>query len=198
MIARAHVNLLIADLGAAAGLSLGRRLLPLALAAPVVLLLAGYLQHAWTVYATGKQMQEFAAKRDALRQELVTLTGELQASEQTEAERADASRKQLEALRGVLQGRIAWSDVLREVSFLVPDGLYLTALDSADDEGGVLAANGKRMRFAGFAPSHAVVTRFIAALEASEHFAHVALVYAQQGEATDRIVFEIGARVRGS
>jgi Tfp pilus assembly protein PilN len=196
MIAREHINLLAADLAGVASAPLGRRLLPWAPAVPLVLLLAAYLQNAWTVHAVGKQMQEVTVKRDALQQELATLTGEVQATEQGAADRTAANQKRLEALKNVLQGRIAWSGVLREVSLLVPDGLYLTTLESVEDSDAVFAPNQKRVRFGGFAPTHAVVTRFIAVLEASEHFTDVSLIYAEKGEAADRITFEVAARLR--
>jgi Tfp pilus assembly protein PilN len=100
-------------------------------------------------------------------------------------------------MRDLLKNRIPWSDVVREVSFIVPDGVWLTHMESLDAKpvGLLSTAAGKAVRFVGLAHSQADVNRFISSLERSPRYGAVSLVYAQKGagEGVQGVSFELTA-----
>lgn len=193
---KTHINLLTADLGGRAAFPFKKLALPLALALP--LLVVAMLTAVEFVKSRSAQSraQQLTQKQDALRQELAGLLGEVEAVRKEQEARIQAEDQRLAAVKDLTKGRVAWSEVLREVSFLVPEGVYLSGLQSGVAPVSLLGAVEKEVRFHGVAPSHGSVTRFIAALETSQHFTQISLNYAQQGDSSDQIDFEIVGRLR--
>jgi Tfp pilus assembly protein PilN len=170
---------------------------PMALGAAVVILVLVSLGYVWRVSVLKKEVREFAVQRDKTQQELARLNGEIVSlAGQTEMSR-EAAAQQLEAMRDLLKTRIPWSDVVREVSFIVPEGVWLTQLESLDSkpDGILSSATGKTVRFIGVAHSQTAVNRFISSLERSPRYGSVSLVYAQKGggEGVQGVGFELTA-----
>ncbi len=168
---------------------------PMALVAVVVLLVLVSLGYAWRVSLLKKEVRELAIQRDKTLQELARLNGEIGSlAQQTETSR-EAATQQLEAMRDLLKNRIPWSDVVREVSFIVPDGVWLTQMESLDSkpDGLFPSAMGKSVRFNGVAHSQTAVNQFISSLERSPRYGSVSLVYAQKGggEGVQGVSFEL-------
>jgi Tfp pilus assembly protein PilN len=184
-------------------------ILPAALFLPLLSLLLASAWEAVSARALGHQLQQIASQRDALTKEVTRLTGEItNFQHQQTTERQEAERK-LTAVKGLLKDRILWSEVFREVSFIVPPGVWLTSIEAAEPgsvvAGGassgarlLQATEGKQVKFSGFAKSNAAVTQFIAALERSEHFTEISLVYSQRNPepGSQQVNFEIAANLR--
>jgi len=173
---------------------------PAALVAAVVLLVLVALGYSWRLSVLKKEVKALSVQRDKTQQELARLNGEIGGlSKQTETNRGTAAQ-QLEAMRDLLKNRIPWSDVVREVSFIVPEGVWLTHMESQDAKPvGLLApATGKSVRFVGLAHSQADVNRFIESLEQSPRYGAVSLVFVQKsgGEGVPEMSFELNAALQ--
>jgi Tfp pilus assembly protein PilN len=168
---------------------------PMALSAAVILLILASLGYAWRVRVLNKEVRGLAIQRDKTQQELARLNGEIGGlTQQTQTNQASAAQ-QREAMRDLLKNRIPWSDVVREVSFMVPEGVWLTQMESFDSKPAGLfpPATGKTVRFIGVAQSQAAVNHFISALERSPRYGSVSLVYTQKGggEGVQGVSFEL-------
>ena len=173
---------------------------PAALGLAVVLLVLVSLGYAWRVSVLKKEVRGLAIQRDKTQQELARLNGEIGSlARQTETGQMTAAQ-QLAAMRDLLKTRIPWSDVVREVSFIVPEGVWLTRLESLDSKSGGLlpSATEKSVRFIGVAHSQVAVNRFISSLERSPRYGSVSLVYSQKagGEGVQGVSFELTAALR--
>lgn len=170
---------------------------PMAIGAAGALLVLASLGYAWRVTVLKKEVREITVQRDKTQQELARLNGEIgNLSQQTELSRESAA-SQVEAVRELMKNRIPWSDVVREVSVLVPEGVWLTRMESLDSQpDGVLkSAVGKTIRFIGVAQSQAAVNQFISSLESSPRYGTVSLVFSQKGggEGVQGVSFELMA-----
>jgi Tfp pilus assembly protein PilN len=103
------------------------------------------------------------------------------------------------ALSSALATRVAWDRVLREISLVLPDDVWLTSLTGA-----VPAASGggagQGIRIAGFTYSQASVARLLARLTVIPDIEHVSLNSSTQVEVDTRpvIQFEIGADLKAA
>ena len=131
---------------------------------------------------------QLTIKRDNISKELSIMLSEINSLTAKTGSVKDKGSAPLN-LKDALKGKITWSPVLREVSFLVSADIWLTTIESRKKKDTEM----KEIRFMGNASSHADLTNFIAALERSDSFANVSLSYAQQGESSGRTVinFEI-------
>jgi Tfp pilus assembly protein PilN len=175
------------------------------LAMPLILLLGIGITVGWylwdlrSVRVSEEEIQQLTHQRQRLQQEISAMTGEIQALTQSQGTPLPTLDQQLAAVQGLLKTRILWSSVLREVSLVVPDGIYLTRLETTEPAAGgktpgsLLGRGGKAIRFVGFARSHERVTSFMSALEESPRFTDVGLIYAQKGAAEDaaQVGFEL-------
>ena len=214
---RASINL-IAEILEGERFPVEKLLLPAALSLPLLLLLLATAWEALNGQALARQLQQLTVQRDALTQEVVRLSQEVASFQQQETtEREQAEKKQI-AAQGLLKDRILWSEVFREVSFVVPPGVWLTSIETSEPglsagsggPSGTLSVQvgpgpkplqpmeGKQVKFIGFGKSNAAVTVLLAALERSEHFMDIALVYAQRGAEQDspQVDFEVTANLR--
>jgi Tfp pilus assembly protein PilN len=170
---------------------------PMAIGAAGAVLVLVSLGYAWRVNVLKKEVRELSIQHDKTQQELALLNGEIgSVSQQTEMSRESAAN-QLEAMKELLKNRIPWSDVIREVSVLVPEGVWLTRMESLDSQpdGHLQPAVGKTMHFIGVAQSQAAVNQFISSLERSPRYGTVSLVFSQKGggEGVQGVSFELMA-----
>ncbi len=156
--------------------------IPMAVSAAVILLILASLGNAWRLSMLKNEVKGLTIQRDKTLQEQARLNGEIGGlTQQTETSRESVAQ-QREAMRDLLKNRIPWSDVVREVSFMVPEGVWLTQMESFDSkpDGLFPSATGKTVRFIGVSHSQAAVNQFISALERSPRYGSVSLTYAQK------------------
>ncbi len=99
----------------------------------------------------------------------------------------------------LLGPRTDWAGVIREISWVVPEGVYLMGMDSRRDGREGEASNSvPTIKFTGNATSHGAIARFLSQLEGSGRFEHVALVFADKksGASGGLIGFEITGELR--
>lgn len=184
-------------------------LLPGSLFLPLVILLLASAWEALNARALSQQLSQLTVQRDALTNEVIRLTQEITSFERQETIERQEAEKKLTAVKGLLKDRVLWSEVFREVSFVVPPGVWLTSIETVEPgspigDGGSSGARpaqtleGKQVKFIGFAKSNAAMTQFISALERSEHFMEIALIYAQRSDepGSQQVNFEIAANLR--
>jgi Tfp pilus assembly protein PilN len=183
--------------------------LPAALFLPLLVLLMASAWQALNARTMDRQFKQLTVQRDALTTEVNRLTQEIMSSQGQETTEQQEAGKKLTTVKNLLKGRVLWSDVLREVSFVVPPGVWLTSIETVEPDSSVgggapsgsrptQALGGKQVKFIGFAKSDAAMTQFIAALERSEHFTEIALIYSQRGTEpnSQQVNFEIAANLR--
>lgn len=101
------------------------------------------------------------------------------------------------ALSSALSTRVAWDRVLREVSLVLPDDVWLNSLTGAIPTASG-AMPGQGLHISGFTYSQAAVARLLARLSVIPDLQHVALNSATQTEVGVRTVvqFDIGADLK--
>ena len=134
------------------------------------------------------QVVELRASRDRLTQEADQARAGIAGLIATNARRA-AERARAESL--------PWSDAFRELSFVVPSGVWLTVLEEAAHPDGTDAAD-VPFRLQGTAVSQGAVAELLANLETAQHFSEPLLVYSQRevGGRTAHVGFEIQCGLR--
>lgn len=149
------------------------------------------------------RLHELQVQKQALDREAASLNGQIQALQGDRPGGIPILQQQLKVIDEQLKKRVHWSEVFRQISLLTPEGVYFTRLEtvqSAAPAGGRAdkKAVGDRVRFVGFAQSNVPVTAMIGALEQSEDFEDVSLVYLQRASGTgySRMAFELTARLR--
>lgn len=117
--------------------------------------------------------------------------------------REDDIKKRLAVISSILEERVYWSEILRNLTHRIPDGIWLTSLSTNDlaKEPGKSPADsigGKGVKFNGTALSNSAIAAFVFALENSSDFENVVLVYSQKNESQDRDLydFEISTDIR--
>lgn len=108
------------------------------------------------------------------------------------------------ALSAALANRVAWDRVLRQVSLVLPEDVWLTNLAATAPEAGAAAATGTAAPVAAFTLtgstySHSGVARFLSRLAVIPDLAHVRLQSSQSARVLERelVQFTILADVRG-
>ena len=198
---KSHINLIAPEiLFGEKPFSFKQRAVPMGVAGGVVLLTVLSLGYGWKVSVLKKEVRDLTVQRDKTQQELARLNGEVgRLTKETQAGQ-EVSAQQLAAMKDLLKNRVLWSDIVREVSFLVPDGVWLTRVEAADSKSGALLPSSTEsgLRFVGVAQSQSAVNRFISALERSPSYGYVSLVYAQKGngEGVQGMSFELTASLR--
>lgn len=113
-------------------------------------------------------------------------------------------KKRLDVINSLLQARIYWSDILRAVTHLIPDGVWLRSMSTYDlakgagnvpaEPAGGLPSNasvrGKGIKFSGTAFSNSRIAEFIFAMENSQFAGSVALVFSQKREFQGRDLYD--------
>lgn len=134
------------------------------------------------------QVVEMRATRDRLAQE-GTAARQILADLQ-----AQNARRLIELTRAE---EIVWGETFRELSLVVPSGVWLTQLETHGETGDTLAGD-MPLRILGTAVSQRVVADLLARLETAARFARPELVYTQReaGLGTARVGFEIRCGLR--
>jgi Tfp pilus assembly protein PilN len=147
---------------------------------------------------------EHQSRIDALNAELAAIPKSSRATE-TAAEDAGISSelsKRSTALSTVLSGRVAWDSVLRQVSQVLPDDVWLTNLtssepDSSDTDPNAASTTGLVLTGATYAQSG--VARLLSRLAVAPTLANVRLqtsTVTESGPSTEFVKFTILADVR--
>lgn len=88
-----------------------------------------------------------------------------------------------------------WSSIISEISVVVPEDVWLSSIESSGIRRGEKEDKGiKQMNIKGFSATQLGVANLISALEASQYFYDVEIVFAQKGEKD--IAFELKTRLR--
>lgn len=91
------------------------------------------------------------------------------------------------SIDAILKERTPWSHILREFSFIVPKGIWITEMKNVAGEG---------LRIIGFSKSHKKVTEMMASMETSRFFEDVSLEFSRQNTGQDRFDFSIHSGIR--
>lgn len=117
--------------------------------------------------------------------------------------REDDIKKRLAVISSILEERVYWSEILRNLTHRIPDGIWLTSLSTNDLAKAPVKSpadsiGGKGVKFNGTALSNSAIAAFVFALENSSDFENVVLVYSQKNESQDRDLydFEISTDIR--
>lgn len=81
-----------------------------------------------------------------------------------------------------------WSAIISDLSIIVPEEVWLSSVESKEEKGL------RQIGIKGFSKTQLGVANLISALESSEHFYDVEIVFAQKGE--KEISFELKTKVR--
>ncbi|HEY6030308.1 MAG TPA: PilN domain-containing protein [Gaiellaceae bacterium] len=161
-------------------------------------LAGGYLNASSKVGSANSELASIQAKTAALPQPLQPPA--------TIAALPTERQQRVAALASALAQRVAWDRVLREVSLVLPDDVWLTSLQAsaptplapgaAPPTAGTVASNG--FSISGFTYSQSAVARLLARLSVVPDLEAVALTSAAHDEVANRAVvtFSIGANVR--
>jgi len=87
----------------------------------------------------------------------------------------------------ILKERIPWSQILREFSFVIPQGIWITEMKNAAGEG---------VRILGFSKSHKKVTEMMSTMETSRFFEEVTLEFSRRNPAQGRFDFSIHSGIK--
>lgn len=186
-----HINLIIDE---RSSLRAERQIAPESMILPglvLLLLLALGFSFTWQakrIARTEAQVKGLQLQRDGLRANIEQWA---RAGDHRRGEGAPVAAGDL------LGPRSDWAAVMREVSWIVPEGIYLTGLDSRGVAAEGKTASEKTVHFTGNAVSHRAIAKFLSALEQSGRFEHVALVFADKTDSSGGLVgFEITGELK--
>lgn len=143
-----------------------------------------------------------------LRAELTALPHPSEADATADAQLASEKSQRIVALAGALGGRIPWDRVLREVSLVLPDDVWLTSLSAtspaaaaaaaATAPAGSAATTNTGFSLSGATYSHAALARLLSRLAVVPDLENVALVSAATAKVGEKAViqFTIAASVK--
>ena len=117
--------------------------------------------------------------------------------------REEDIKKRLAVISSLLEDRVYWSEILRNTTHRIPDGIWLTSLSTNDlakvsGKPPAESTGSKGVKFNGTALSNSTIAAFVFALENSRDFGNVVLAYSQKNEFQGRDLydFEISADLR--
>ncbi|MFQ5779955.1 MAG: PilN domain-containing protein [Nitrospiria bacterium] len=175
-----HINLLQRDLlEEKAGRETASRnlFLPILLLIIVSMVVGAYIQDGKQEAALRNVVETVRRQRDQLRRQIEAVS----TASKSPAEKPDGRSG------FILEERVVWSHILREVSLVVPKETWITELENAAGEG---------VRILGFARSHQKVTDLMASLESSDYFQDVLLEFSRRNPSRGKIDFSIHTRIR--
>ena len=191
---KGHINLIVDERTSSregAKLSVQPMILPGLILVLILVLGVSFSWQSKRAARIAAQVQTLQTQRDGLQASLLQMS-------RVPDQSSTGSRQ--DPLTGVLGARTNWAEVIREISWMVPDGVFLTDIDSrggSQDEKSAGTSN--TIKFTGSAVSHGVIAKFLSQLERSGRFDHVALVFAEKSEAGGGMVgFEITGELKNS
>ena len=186
---KSHINLIASETLYEGKVFPFKKAAPLILVASVVLVFAFLsVWYLWQERTLRAEIGRLEVQRGKVQQEMARINGKItRVTYRTQASQ-DTVEQQLAAIKELRKKRILWSDMVREISFIVPQRVWLTRVESFDSkqDGFTVSRTGKSVRFIGFARSQEAVNFFLSALERSPRYEGVSLVYAQKRAEKDR------------
>jgi len=195
---KAHVNLLAPDLLGGERFPFQKVALPGVYFFLIMAILAG------TAVELGKSKllkSEIASLKERQVQTAQSLAG-LQDVFRQGSGPGDADEAKDRLMKQLDQERIRWSNLMLEISVLIPEEIWLNAMEGLEDpQGGKItgiAQTVKQVKFVGFANSSTAITELMSALERSRYVGNVTLVHAEKTPEAGqtRVTFEIKATLR--
>ncbi|MFQ5456366.1 MAG: PilN domain-containing protein [Nitrospirota bacterium] len=192
---KTHINLLTEDI--AGDRFLTKKLIILS----CLFILIGLIIMSYTIKlkesnSLKKENASLIVKRDILKGELKDLTTKIGEIIKDNKATKEKEKEGIERIKEILKTRYFWSQILREIGQIIPEGVWLTDTESIEIKKGNRAGE-KGVRFVGFAHSQSDITNFISSLEGSEKFNNIELIYTRGRNGTKRelINFEIMAGI---
>ncbi|MFQ5580854.1 MAG: PilN domain-containing protein [Nitrospiria bacterium] len=150
----------------------------------MVLVLFGYY------FQDQKRGEELRAEVETLRRERDQLLRRVEAVSPMGKPEVTRVSPRLDPVRinRILKERVSWSRILKEFSFIIPKGIWITEMKNTDGEG---------VRISGFSQSHNKVTEMISSMETSRFFKDVNLEFSRRNGRQDRFDFSIHSGIRG-
>jgi len=177
-----HINLFQPDIleGKVGGRGSAQKVfLPLLIFLLISLFAGFHIQDGKKQIGLQKEVESMMQQRDQLRRQMEALmTGSVAAAGSKPGGILDDPE---------LKEKVVWSRLLQQVSLVVPEGVWITQLESPP---------GQTVQFSGFASSHQKVTEMIASLEGSKYFQDVLLEFSRQNPTEKRVDFSIHTRLR--
>lgn len=158
----------------------------------IVLLLAGGLfgKQAWALWKLDQQRRVLEARKTALLKEVQSLSRKLGLSQARAREWEEAAAR-ARIVRELMSRRVPWAAVLVELARLVPEGVWLTRMET--QEARVLKVEGRATAYSG-------VNGFVASLERSPRFHEVRVLSIKQvkeaGPQRKAVAFSMTCRIR--
>lgn len=186
---KAHVNLLVADL-------FGEERFPfqkVALPGTFLFLLAAILVGTMVEFQRARSLNQKLTALNGQRADIIQSISSLQAETaeilRQEDQAIEVNRARAVLLKRLEQERIHWSGLVQEMSHLVPEGVWLTLLESLEK---------RELRIVGFAQSHEGIARLVSELERSRYFQEIRLVYAEKKieMGQTHVTFEVRSFIR--
>lgn len=145
--------------------------------------------------ASGAATQERQAL-DLVNAELLAVPKPAPAPAQPQDNAALAAEKQarIASLSTALAGRIAWDEVLRQISQVLPEDVWLSALSTSAAVPG--SATGSKLTLSGSAYSHAGVARFLSRIAVLPALTNVQLQSSNAAGASRVVTFVVVADVK--
>ncbi len=202
---KAHVNLLVADLFGEDRFPFHKVVLPGAFLLLILAILVGTAVESTRSRSLKGEIKDLNQRKAYITQSLDSIKSETgEVLRQAEAT-SEGNKEKEQLLQQLRQVHIPWADLLREVSVLIPDNVWLTRMEGVEESQGGnssdatksvdIAKSVRELKFVGFGSSHMAVTQWMSVLEHSRYFKNVTLVYAEKksDEGQPRVNFEIQA-----
>jgi Tfp pilus assembly protein PilN len=210
-----HINLLTADLFYEPGVIPAKVQIQYLSIPLLVLVFVGL--YGWKVTQASALNNEIAtllANKAQLSQEMDAISAQITAAMEQERRALEAQLAKSKRMQELEAKRVLWSQVFREISLLVPEGVTLAAVSNEPGEAAPQPANPpaaapqaapesstvhRTLHIKGVAVSHEAVTLFLSALERSALFIHPHLSHAQRSGSAEKpsVAFEIIGTLRG-
>ncbi len=210
-----HINLLVADLFSEPGV-IPPRVQAQYLSIPFLMLLflGLYGWKATQASVLNNEISGLLAAKAQLSQEIDAISKQITDVMEQERRAIEAQLARTKRLQELEAKRVLWSQVFREISVLVPEGVVLSAVSNEPGEPAPAApaAGGpapappsdrqtahRTLHVKGVAVSHEAVTGFLSAIERSDLFIHPHLSHAQRGGSAEKpsVAFEIIGKLKG-
>ena len=152
--------------------------------------------------SAGGSVGEKQAELDALRAEVAAIPAPVVKDKSTDDVLAAEKGARVGALSAALTTRIAWDRVLRQISLVLPEDVWLTSLSATAPKGGPVAdaaVSTSGVNLAGSTYSQNGVARFLSRLAVIPDLENVRLLSSQSALVNERelVQFTILADVRG-
>ena len=194
---KVHVNLLIADLFGEDQFPFHKVVLPGAFLVLILAILGGTVVEFGRSKSMKQEVGELNARRATITQSLGSLRSETEDVLRQAESASEGFQTREQLLKQLEQERIPWFNLMREISFLVPDNVWLNSLEGVEDLSAGKSSDKrqtiKELKLEGFAASHMAIMQWMSALEGSRHFKHVRLIFAKKDpdEKQARVTFEM-------